>query len=174
MEFKPLSSRSVVLICVLVPVAVSILVNAFIYEQGYTKRSADRAESALPLPPGYVIGIIWVLLFGLLGYAYARLLVDDAAATVARWAIIVTVAYCLAYPFLTRGFDPQISRAFNKGALVFAIGTSLAVWHATKRLHQTRAAALYCTLPLLAWVAYVNLVDLNKQTNMVTLKDKSY
>lgn len=98
------------------------------------------------LPPGYAVGAIWVVLFGLLGYAHYRF-------TLASPVIAATILFCLAYPLLTSTLqDPRASRALNTATLVIACATMALC------LYESPVDALLVA-PLVAWAAYVNYAD---------------
>jgi hypothetical protein len=97
------------------------------------------------IPPGYIVGSIWIILFGLLGYIHHRLGNDSSYASV---SIYVFIGYSLSYPFLTRLENTDI---YNKMAWVLAFLCSLLLYYENREL-------IPYILPLLAWVTYVNIV----------------
>ena len=126
------------------PVVSAGVLNAIIF--GLKLDISGGAPKNPYLPPGYVVGAIWVVLFGLLGYAHYRF-------TLASPAIAATILFCLAYPILTSALrDPRVSRALNTATLVIACATTAVC------LYESPADALLLA-PLVAWAAYVNWAD---------------
>ena len=54
---------------ILVPVLAAIIMNGIIYTFGINKYSEKNKINPY-IPPGYVIGTIWVIILGLLGYLH--------------------------------------------------------------------------------------------------------
>lgn len=156
------SSKATGALSVAVPVLLAAAVNFVLYAKGSigqrssasTSSAAQAAAYRKLLPPGWAIAVIWTLIFGLLGYAHYR-----CFPSVASFAIAVTLAFALAYPFLTQGL--QVSRRakiLNTVTLILAAVTmALVVGHGIDRSVDTRA--ILATAPLLVWASYVNIVD---------------
>jgi tryptophan-rich sensory protein len=145
------------LVHVLVPVSCAIIVNGIIYTKGWGS-SRDTTNitgtSKRALPPGYIIGLIWIMLFGMLGYAH--LLLRRQQAYVASYAVVAMVLWCLMYPIVT-GLDnnkksktPLINRLSLVGAFIMVL---VIVFHA----NESRKP-LQWLLPFIAWLMYVNVV----------------
>jgi translocator protein len=127
------------------PIAASLIINGVIYLLGWSR----RPPISNLLPPGPIIGAIWVVLLGLLGYAHYVV----GAFTAAGVTIAIAIVYCLAYPFLTAGLRQDAAPPLNTGAMIMAAACCIMVALSS----STRALA--ATLPLLAWAAYVNFTD---------------
>jgi tryptophan-rich sensory protein len=138
---------------VLTPVVLSALVNAHVYVSNSNDRNSGTASSAVAqklLPPGYVIGIVWTIIFALLGYAHYRVF-----PSIASFVIVAALAYCLAYPYLTMFKSAPFQRAtkfLNTLSLIVAALVAAATV-------AKDTVAFVAALPLLAWASYVNLVD---------------
>lgn len=130
---------------VLIPIVAAMAVNAVIFTLGWNNRAKEQNKL---LPPGIVIGVVWIVIFGFLGFA--RYLVRGNA--VASWATVAIMAWSLAYPFATAGLRLDNAVLFNTISLIVSFTTALLVYGANKR------ATLYF-VPLLIWVSYVNIVD---------------
>lgn len=108
------------------------------------------------LPPGYIIGIIWIIIFGLLGYVYYLLFSKSHILTVGTISIILMVFFCLLYPFLTRGFHNElVSDILNKLTFLFSIIVGIIVYI------ENKTAFIY-VIPLILWSFYVNVIFYNK------------
>jgi len=123
------------------PISLAIIVNLLIYSFGLLPIQPQNKM----IPPGYIVGSIWIVLFGLLGYIHHRLAKYSSYASI---SIYVFIGYSLSYPFLTRLENTDI---YNKMAWVLAFLSSLL-------LYYENPALIPYILPLLAWVTYVNIV----------------
>lgn len=127
---------------VAVPIVLALVANGLVY--GHPAALWVRPKNPR-LPPGWVIGAVWVVLFGMLGHvAY---LVRTHRGLHALVGIIL--AYCLAYPFATN-VAPSLAGSLNAGALLLAVVLVCAL------AAQRRTRAVVWSVPLLAWCAYVN------------------
>jgi tryptophan-rich sensory protein len=133
------------IIHVLVPVLLACALNAYIYMKGWN--TADSKETAAKnplLPPGYVIAIVWIVILALLGYAHFLTYPKYSS-----WVIVLAIAYCLLYPFLTLGMKSKLA-IFNGIALLFAIAV-------TSTCYATIMESTLYTIPFLLWTVYVNI-----------------
>jgi tryptophan-rich sensory protein len=128
---------------VIVPVVAAILINGLIYALGWNREQNDK--SGKYLPPGYVIGIIWIIILGLLGYTHYL-----TYPSYASYIIVMAVLYCLAYPFLTSGLRAENAGMYNLLSLIIAIAVIVSV--GMKDIN-----AIGYTIPFLIWTTYVNI-----------------
>jgi tryptophan-rich sensory protein len=136
------------------PILLAIATNLLIY------RSQMNRENASPyLPPGYIIGLIWTAIFGLLGYVLYLLDTMNRKMGVAYGSIIALIAFCLAYPFLT-GLKVRSGLLLNLVSLIFAFVVAILVAKESFDL-------VYYFVPLLAWASYVNGVFLHECSRRV-------
>lgn len=134
---------------ILVPVVAAVAVNAVVFALGWSSNKG-QVRNAL-LPPGWVVGSIWVVLLGLLGYVHWH----ARNSAMASMAIIVFIVWCIAYPFLTNGLQLGTAmRVANTFTLVAAFTLTLLV-HA----HNPTNTTLALMAPLLVWATYVNITD---------------
>jgi tryptophan-rich sensory protein len=130
------------------PVILAIILNLIIYSFKWNKNEPNPY-----LPPGYVIGIVWIIIFGLLGYAYYLILNERNKITLGSISIILMILFCLLYPFLTGGFNNKyISRLLNMLTLIFSIIVGFIIFSESKYIY------LYI-IPLILWSLYVNITD---------------
>jgi len=129
-----------------VPVFLACLMNGIIYGTGMNAES--QKERNPWLPPGYVIAIIWIILFGMLGYVFYHI-----GTSRGRWAIGLTLAFCLSYPLITGLRVSQIEKIMNGltlGIAVLAAGVvAVDSWE-----------LVYFMIPLVLWATYVNVATL--------------
>ena len=125
---------------VLLPVFCAIFMNGIIY----TFRLNNNNNNKRFLPPGYMIGIIWTILFSLLGYVHYRLYSLNNKMNFGSISIVLFILFALAYPLMSGYFMNVIS-------LILSFILSLIVMMYSKHI-------VVFLIPLLLWVSYVNLV----------------
>ena len=126
---------------IIFPISLAIVVNLLIY-------TFDLVPSQPPnkmIPPGYIVGSIWIFLFGLLGYIHYRLAKYSSYTSI---CIYIFILYALLYPFFT-GLQPI--DMYNKIAWVLVSLCCLLLYY------ENRGLIPYI-IPLLSWVTYVNIV----------------
>lgn len=128
---------------ILIPIIAALITNAIIYFLGWNNKGQINNKL---LPPGYVIGIIWIVILGLLGLTHFMIYPDGFA-----MFIVFAVIYCLAYPFLTSGLRPEKADVYNLLAFVIAVMTSVGVYKINKK-------AVWYTLPFVIWTLYVSIL----------------
>jgi tryptophan-rich sensory protein len=129
---------------VLIPILLAVAMNGWIYAIGLNKYSnRDRANPFIP--PGYIIAVIWTVLFGLMGYTHFLLHNPNS---VASWSLVGLIAFCLAYPLIT-GLRVKSGLLLNLVALVLSFVVSMLVL-------KESVYAFYWLVPLLLWTVYVN------------------
>ena len=132
------------------PVAAALALNALIAIGGLQRlprlprlRRSGAKKSAW-LPPGPVIGAVWLVILGLLGNA--MWLSRDRP--IAFWSLAATVAWCLAYPLIT---------GLRKSALA-DVASLIVSFSAATVVAGQQPSAMPFVAPLLVWVSYVNVV----------------
>lgn len=130
-------------------VGAPLLLNGVIFGLGWNR---PRAKSA-GIPPGWVVGSLWLLLFA--GMGAARWQLDSAPPSLFRerrteWVSLLAFL-CLIYPLYTEGLrDDRIGLGGN-------IVTAAVGFVATERVaHRSRAAALLL-LPTCLWLTYAGI-----------------
>jgi tryptophan-rich sensory protein len=135
---------------ILLPIILAIILNGIIYYFKWNKSSLKMQHTILP--PGYVIAIVWIIIFGLLGYSHYLLYKLNNKYTIYNAAILLFLVFSLAYPFLTYGLKGKNANILNLITLILAFVISLMV--ITQSL-----MAFYYIIPLLVWATYVNISD---------------
>lgn len=136
-------SKYVYLIHIFVPILLAIIINFIMNRQ---KLYIKDYEPNKYLPPGYIIGIVWTIILGFLGYAHY--LKHNSLTSV---YIIVIIIYCLSYPFLTYKRSEEEAQVFNLIAVILAI--TLFIMLFIDNIYDS----LY-VLPFLLWCVYVFIV----------------
>jgi tryptophan-rich sensory protein len=136
---------------IFIPVILAIIINSISFGLGWTKKSKDNKMNPL-LPPGYVIGIVWIIILGLIGYVHYEIFkLHNNHITFTSLYVVFFILFCLAYPFLTLGYKEKIGLLLNLITLILAFILSLLI------IIQSKYIFIFL-IPLLLWVTYVNFV----------------
>jgi tryptophan-rich sensory protein len=130
---------------ILLPVIAALVVNGVVYAKKWNNNNEKESKNKL-LPPGWAVGLIWTVLFALLGYLHYTTSKRYGYMSIESVAILLLVIFCLAYPFLTK-LQEKNGRLLNVVTLVLV---SVVMWLVPKA---------WALLPLLIWASYVNIAD---------------
>lgn len=145
-------------ISVLGAVAFAILINGALaiwtdaFKDSASFQDAGVRPGGLLAPPGWVVGSVWVVLFGLLGFARWRLIRTgaDAGRRAASW-VIALVFVCALYPLYTGGLrNPVVGLAGN---IVTAVLAGLLA-ERVRRIDRRSAGAIALVV---FWLCYASL-----------------
>jgi hypothetical protein len=131
------------------PILAAVVTNGIVYSQ---KLPISKTKNP-NIPPGGVVGFIWMVLFGILGYVHFKLY-KRAGNKLSNACIVILLflIYSLAYPFLTSFYgNPNVFFILNLGALIFAVAI-------TSKVYQEDPRLILYLIPLLLWTGYVNIV----------------
>ena len=137
------------LICVTVFIAVTMVINGLFALIGWEGDETRFTEGPNRLPPGWIIGLVWTILF--IGMASAFwMLASSTEITSRRKAgeVLAFAIFCLSYPIFTMGFSVHF--------LVFFGNLFCIVWssYLTGVLRDiSRPASALMVLPAI-WVCY--------------------
>ena len=135
-------------------IGLAFTMNAVVYGLGWNRESRNRVyskqekEAMRLLPPGYVIGGVWMVLFGLFGYIHYLLYVVQHKISTACVVVELLVLFCLLYPVLTSLQDSSLMRVLNLLSLVFGFMVGLVVI-------TVSVDAFWYLVPYLLWTFYV-------------------
>jgi tryptophan-rich sensory protein len=139
---------------ILIPIILAIMMNGIIYMfklNNYGDSKKDLIYKKL-LPPGYIIGIIWTIIFGLLGYVHYLIYTEnDNKITMTSLFVIFVILFCLSYPLIT-GLKIKTGLLMNLISLILSFILGIAI------ILQSKYTFLF-VLPLIIWSSYVNIVD---------------
>ena len=127
------------------PVVLALATNGLIFALGW--RQPDHDIQPGSAPPGYVIGIVWTVLFALMGAARYH--------ATAKRMVTALIALCLAYPFYTLGLQDRMI-----GLAGIAVTGTLAIYIVLYQWQRARRAALLL-LPLVAWLTFAAMLILS-------------
>lgn len=129
---------------VIVPIISATVVNGIVFGLGWNQQERNRL-----LPPGYIIGAIWIIILGLLGFLHY--LLRRTQHLIAAWAVVLFIVFCLLYPFITSGLKmSSLSKVLNLVTLIFAFVVAVMV----------PKTYIYYMAPLIIWASYVNVTQL--------------
>ena len=132
--------------------------------QGFQSMKPWKLYQNKLIPPGFVIGLVWVFIFGMLGYCFYKLTdKNDGTVSFGGIAILIYGVFALAYPFLTYGTREKNANVINYIAVVGALVLGIIVI-------EEDVGSFYFLLPLLLWVSYVGLTDSIMYRNMMLRK----
>lgn len=133
------------------PIFLAILMNGLVYGLKIVRREPkiDSKKDAISLPPGYVIGIVWFVIFGFLGYVHYLLYKIKNKLSWQCYLIEIFILFCLCYPVVTQ-FKKNESTIMNYISLLFSFILALVIMNVSLEIF------LYL-IPLLLWISYVNL-----------------
>ena len=99
------------------PIAFAMIMNALIYKYKLLYTNIKNPN----LPPGYIIGTVWIVILGILGYVHYQLYKSaNYHETPMSKYIIFVILFCISYPILVYIF-PQISRLLDVVTFILAI-----------------------------------------------------
>lgn len=125
---------------ILIPIVLATLLNILIFTKKWNNIQRKH------LPPGWIIGIIWTVILGTLGY----LLFLSKQHKITYFAIAGLIVFILAYPFLTNKFVEK-TKFFDTVTLILSVLVAI-------MLFFQKGMVLYM-LPLLVWVLFVKYTD---------------
>lgn len=132
---------------ILLPLAAVLIGNGLIYASGSLNNPDYEAVSWGP--PGWVIGMIWCVIYPLWGAARWKVAAKhDACARRSYW-VAALIVWGLFYPVVTAFVGTAGSVAANVFSLVLAIVTIIRVWPASM-------AAVAMIAPSIVWLFIAN------------------
>ena len=139
------------LVYILIPIILSFIINIFIFRK--KNKNLIKPKKLKYLPPGSVIGTVWIILLGLLGYIYSLIDNKDKSMNTQKILIILLTIFCLSYSVLTANSTLRFSKNYNYLTLVFVLAVYYSIYTKYPKIS-------YYLIPLLCWVLYVNIITL--------------
>jgi len=139
-----------------VAVFAALVMNGIIFLLGWDK-STNYAPEPSFTPPGYVIGIVWIVLFAFMATARWNLnLVNYTAASQARWLVTLLIIFCLLWPLYSIAIGSIIGGLIgNIATIVLAIIVVVFIW-------PVSFVSACLVMPVIAWVAFATLIVLGQ------------
>lgn len=150
---------------ILIGAIICTIANIFYYMigiYGHGKKHAMYKNNKF-LPPGFLIGIIWIVIFGFLSFSFYLSFIGDPSLLYNEefprgWSqapilTIIVAAYCLLYPLIANYVHQKYIPLLNFIGLIMAYALGIVVI-------QEYVAAFWYVLPLIVWTTYVCFADL--------------
>ena len=148
------------LVYIFIPIILSFIINVFIFRK--STNNLIKPRKLKYLPPGGVIGTVWIILLGLLGYVYALLENNNKKITIQKILIILLTIFCLSYSILTAKSTLRFSKNYNYLTLIFVLVVFYSVYKQSSKIS-------YYLIPLLCWVLYVNIITLLDDIQLINV-----
>jgi tryptophan-rich sensory protein len=148
---------------ILIPIILALAMQGIIYIFKLNKEDTEKKDASVYrrlLPPGYIIGIIWIIIFGFLGYVnYLIYTQNDKKITFTSLFIYFVIIFCLMYPLIT-GLTVKGGLLMNLISLILAFILGIVI------IIQSKYAFLF-VIPLILWSSYVNIVTIYNVQNSI-------
>jgi tryptophan-rich sensory protein len=139
----------ILLYSILIPIIAAVMMNGIIYTFGLNKQY-DKNIINPYIPPGYVIGTIWVVILGLLGYSHYLLYKLNNRISFTSLFLIFVILFCISYPLIT-WLKQKSESLLNLITLILAFILGILV------IIESKYIFIYI-IPLIAWTTYINIV----------------
>ena len=149
--------KNILLYSILIPISAALIMNGIIYTFGINKSYKDMMNPLLP--PGYMIGILWIIILGLLGYVHYLLYKLKNNYSFASLFLIFVILFCILYPVII-SFNQKISLLLNLITLILSFILGMLV------IIESKYIFIYI-IPLILWVTYINIIDIIKCSELV-------
>lgn len=141
----------------LVPLVLVVIANLLIFRLG--AGATDPAYLSLSFsPPGWLVALVWIVIFVLWGLARWTVLEGGEGGREASWLVVVLFASALLYPITTNNFDLRLSAIENASTLAFIL-------FVTWRLSRFSGRATLFMVPSILWVLFANVLGLTALAN---------
>ncbi len=125
----------------------TLVLNGIIFGLGWDAGSGVNVHRLLP--PGWVVGAVWVLLFAGLGVARWLLLQHNAVRQ--AWLVFALGVLCLLYPLYTAGLSSErLGLIGNILIIPFAAYVGVCCWRSSR-------AAAYGSFAVVLWVCFATV-----------------
>jgi tryptophan-rich sensory protein len=142
---------------VVASIASVLLINAAIFGLRWSSINSFQLldPTVLPAftPPGYAIGMVWTLLFGLMGTSRWLLnKVQNSQRTNHQQLVVFLILFCLVYPLYSLAINSRL------GALIGNLGTILLATFTYLKISRSSKQAALLVLPTIVWVTYATVI----------------
>ena len=143
-------------------VAIEVLggLSGWISNSGYGNAWFDALHKPSFMPPGWMFGVVWPILYALLGIALAMILAEPPSArrTTALTLFMVQLALNLAWsPIFFAGHDIGLAKI-----VIFIM--ALVAAYVARQFYRLRRIAGLLMLPYLAWLVFAGALNWSIET----------
>ena len=139
-----------VLLSAAVPLLAALGANLLIWATGWSQQ--DQAYDAVAFsPPGWVVGVIWMVIFPMWGYARWRAWQSGPDGRRESWWAVALIFWALAYPIAVLFLDTVGGAWANLASLAFA---AFVCW----RLWTVSRGAAGWVVPSLVWLTFASVL----------------
>jgi translocator protein len=143
-------------------VAIEVLggLSGWISNSGYGNAWFDALHKPSFMPPGWTFGVVWPILYALLGIALAMILAEPPSArrTTALTLFMVQLALNLAWsPIFFAGHDIGLAKI-----VIFIM--ALVAAYVARQFYRLRRIAGLLMLPYLAWLVFAGALNWSIET----------
>jgi tryptophan-rich sensory protein len=127
-------------------IVLPLVLNGVIFGLGWNRETAASKGQMAGIPPGWVVGTIWMLLFTAMGVARWLLIRRGAGRLVEGPSLLAFL--CLLYPLYTAGLrNDSVGLVGNIVTAAVALPVAVLVWRWSR-------AATGCLAAVCAWLLY--------------------
>lgn len=136
---------------IFIPILISVLLNGLIFSMGWD--GVRGGEQSL-LPPPWLIGTLWVVWLGFMGWAkwIVSNIETDKAHKAGLW-IIALMVYCWLYPFYALAPEGEL------GIMLGNIGSIFLTAYVFYRVRSVSLKASRLIFPIIIWVVYATIAS---------------
>jgi translocator protein len=130
-----------------------IVVNGLIFGLGWNQSQNSPIDPSFA-PPGWVIGLVWIVLFGCMGAARWLLVRrGDRHGTLGARGVVALLVACLIFPFYTALPDSAVLGLVGTiMTLMLAVGVAWYAWRASNRAALLVGAVV-------AWLSFASVLS---------------
>lgn len=140
------------LLIILFFVVIAIIGNLF-FNAGNDIKDYKLEIDKSYLPPGPLVGFIWIIVFGILGLTYSKIDSKKDKNNYSKLTIILFIIFCFMYGPLTMGKSSRYIKNYNYLALIF-------LFYLSYMLNSSVKNSIYYLFPIFLWIGYVALLTL--------------
>jgi tryptophan-rich sensory protein len=145
---------------VIIYVAVCLISNLILWGRNMTHADESSFRKNPLIPPGWMIGLIWTIIFGFFGYTQYLLIKENKGKfSTASVAVIIVAVFCLLYPVFIYILSRGDWRKYEKYARLMNLLSLIVAFIYGIIVISESESAFWFTLPLLVWASYVNFAD---------------
>lgn len=137
-----------------VAVGSALLANAIIWALDWNS-GEDASKSPSFAPPGYIVGIVWVILFACMGaarWSIVRDAVSENGRSRGSRLLIVLVILCALFPFYSLAPDSNVA------GLIGTLVTLAFAAFVTRTVRPLSRTAFNLMIPLMVWLLYATAI----------------